>query len=165
MKPRLHKTPHTPFINVEWVDTVTKKLTFTNTVFKSNSFENVEFTDAIFTNVTFEDSEFFNTSFYLSQMTGVKFIRCTFTNTSDFSTVKNANIDFDHSAFDHTSFAETQGNLSFRNSTLNNVRLIDLAFPSSLIFENSKLEDIALDRSKITKLTMDNVTGGGAQRL
>lgn len=149
------------FKEVEWIDTVTKKLSFTNTVFKSNSFENVEFTDAIFTNVTFEDSEFYNTSFYLSQMTGVKFVRCTFKNKSDFSTIKNANIEFDHSTFDHTSFAETQGNLFFRNSTLNNVRLIDLVFPSSITFENSKLQDVALDRSKLTKLEMDNVTGDG----
>lgn len=149
------------FKNVEWSNTVTKNLTFTNTVIQSNSFENVEFTDAIFNNVTFEDSEFFNTSFYMSQMTGVKFIRCTFKNKSDFSTLKNSNIEFDHSTFEETSFGYSQANFAFHNSILTDVRFVSLAFPSSITFENSKLQDVALDRAKISKLTMDNTTGGG----
>ena len=156
------------FRDVEWTNTITEKLSFTNTVFRNNTFSNVEFTNAKFTNVTFEDSEFYGTSFYLSQMTGVKFIHCKFMKKSDFVQLKDSTIEFEYTTFESngtnfegTSFAKSKAALIFRDSTLTDLSLTDFIFPSSLTFENSKLQDIDMDRSKLAKLVMDNVTGGG----
>ena len=150
------------FRDVEWTSTITEKLSFTNTVFRNNIFNNVEFTDAKFTNVTFEDSEFNGTSFWKSQLTGVKFIRCKFKSKSDFSTLKSSTVEFDHSIIEETSFAASNAVLTIHNSTLEDVRFVGMIFPSSLTFENSKLKDIDMDSSKLSKLVMDNVKGGGA---
>ena len=154
------------FSNVDWTDVKTLNLSFSNTVFRGNKFtststDNSTFTSATFKNVTFEDSEFDNISFYLSTLTGVKFIRCKFINKTDFASLINSNIEFDHSTFNNVGFAKAHAAISFRNSTLNDVELTSLIFPSTLIFENTKLEDVGMSRSKLAKLVMDKVTGGG----
>lgn len=149
------------FSDVEWTGALTTKAVFTNSVFRNNIFKGVEFTDAKFTNVTFEDSEFYGSSFYLSQLSGAKFIHCKFLNDSDFVQLKDSTINFDFTTLETVSFADSKAILAFRNSSLSKVRLIDLALPSSLTFENSKLEDVDWSRSNLTKLVMEKVTGGG----
>lgn len=152
------------FNNIEWTDTSSEKISLTNTVFRGNTFNDIEFNNGTFTNVTFEDVEFNRAVFSGTEFHNVKFIRCTFKFRSAIVGLKNSStLDFDHSTFENANFSESQANISFRNSKLNDVELTDLIFPSSIIFENSKLEDIDLDRSKLTKLAMDNVTGGGRE--
>ena len=149
------------FKDNEWNEMTGKNMVITNTVFRGVSFNVARFESSVLTNVTFEDSEFFRTSFYRSKLIGVKFIRCKFIENNSFQQINSSNISFAEATLDKVEFADAQANISFNHSTLTDVSLTDLAFPSTLTFENSKLEDIALDRSKITKLTMDNVTGGG----
>ena len=149
------------FKDNEWNEMTGKNMVITNTVFRGVSFNVARFESSVLTNVTFEDSEFFRTSFYRSKLIGVKFIRCKFIESNSFQQINSSNISFAEATLDKVEFADAQANISFNHSTLTDVSLTDLAFPSTLTFENSKLEDIALDRSKITKLTMDNVTGGG----
>ena len=149
------------FKDNEWNEMTGKNMVITNTVFRGVSFNVARFESTVLTNVTFEDSEFFRTSFYRSKLIGVKFIRCKFIENNSFQQINSSNISFAEATLDKVEFADAQANISFNHSTLTDVSLTDLAFPSSLTFENSKLEDIALDRAKITKLTMENVTGGG----
>ena len=162
---------NTTFRDVEWTDTVTNGLSITNTVFRNNTFNNATFTDIKFTNVTFEDSEFNGISFAFSQMTGVKFIHCKFNaqSKSSFEYMPESTIEFDHSVFESggtyfegSTFNKPSANLLFNNSTIKDMRLTGLVFPSSLTFENCKLQNVEMSRSKLTKLVMDNVTGGGA---
>ena len=147
------------FRNVEWTDTTSEKLTFTNTIFRSNTFNNVDIEAATFTNVTFEDSEFNNIKFSRSNLVGVKFIRCKFKFNSSFLNLKNSTVDFEYSTLENMDFARSNATLTFRDSTLNDVELTDLVFPSSLTFESSKLKDIDMSRSKLAKLVMENVSG------
>jgi uncharacterized protein YjbI with pentapeptide repeats len=150
------------FRDNEWKETTGKNITFSNTKFRNNTFNNIEFKESTFTNVTFEDSEFNRAIFVDSQLHNVKFIRCTFKyKTMIVGLKKNSTIDFDHSKFENGSLSESQASLSFHNSTLNNIEFTDLVLPSSLTFENSKLQDVDMSRSKLAKLSMDNVTGGG----
>jgi len=158
------------FRNVEWNNTSIEGMTITNARFVGNTFNEAYFNEAKLTNVTFEDSEFSGVYFYGAKMTGVKFIHCKFTALSeaDFRALKDSNIEFEYTTFEaeemgpkKIDFAESNVALTFRNSTLTKVSFTDLILPSSLTFENSKLEDIDMDRSKLTKLVMDGATGGG----
>jgi uncharacterized protein YjbI with pentapeptide repeats len=104
-------------------------------------------------------------------MNGVKFIHCKFTAQAKatFRSLKNSNIEFEYTTFEaeemgppKITFAGSTAALTFRNSTVTGVQLVDLVLPSSLTFENSKLQDIDMSRSKLAKLVMDGVKGGGA---
>lgn len=150
------------FRDVEWTESTAENISISNTVFRSNTFNNVEFTGATLSNVTFEDSEFNRTIFNKSTLKDVRFIRCKFKFKSALTSLRNSNVTFDYSTLDGFNFARSTSTLRFSNSDLTKVRLIDLDFPSSLTFENAKLQDIDMDRSKLSKLVMDNVTGGGA---
>lgn len=156
------------FRDVEWNNTSIEGMVITNARFIGNTFNEAFFNEAKLSNVTFEDSEFNGVYFHEAQMSGVKFIHCKFTTLSeaDFMYLKDSNIEFEYTTFEAAemgppkiSFYQSNANLTFRNSTLTKVQLITLIFPSSLTFENSKLEGVALDRSKLTKLVMDNAKG------
>jgi len=154
---------------VEWNETSIEGMIINNGRFVGNTFNGAYFNEAKLTNVTFEDSEFNGVYFHGAKMTGVKFIHCKFTaySEADFMYLKDSNIEFEYTTFEaeetghaKVDFAESNANLTFRNSTLTKVSLTDLILPSSLTFENSKLQDVDTSRSKLSKLVLDNATGG-----
>lgn len=126
-----------------WHGTTGAKMAFSNATFRSNTFENVDFKDSVFSNVTFEDSEFYATAFSQSRLNGVKFVRCKFHTSAFKGTYQHPDdsaVVFDNSTLERVDFFGSHANFSFDHSTLTKLHLQQFIIPSSLAFDDSRVE-------------------------
>ena len=122
----------------------------TKTEFKNSSFKKVDFSQSTLSHVVFENSDFDETIFNKSKLHDVRFVNCRFRNHSNFLALQSSDVVFSDSTFEKSSFSRAQVLARFLQAKLDDVRMIDLQAPSSLIFEKSNLIEVNVDRSVLS---------------
>ncbi len=138
------------FKNVEFIDFGGKESQWKNGEFIDSTFNDFSFYNAHLKNVTFKNSKFVDSHFSKAKLENVKFINCEISKSS-FGNMRESSIEFIDTKINSNNynFSDSQINLKLINSNLINIDLRSLKEGSSIHVENSTIDNVSFQHSKM----------------